>query len=400
MPIAAAIAAALTDHSPHPFGLFLGGNDVSGDVNPTDIRITEAGPGAVSSMDFTVDDPGQNITIMDGTEVQFWDLATNNLKFRGIVDHWSVSPDFGGQGRTWTVGCAGVEIWLDWIKSNGAGPWGIVGQDLVYAISVAVSAAAPFIRAPMIGGWVGTPGAPYTRAGSFTYPVGFMSTGSGLMDIYFPYDDPVFAAGSLRQIIQAMIDHSVRTFGTPFGVLFTLDFYMGLRVWEDDITQQPDDYTTLAVVDTYASTMNASHLEHAAQPGDVIREVYVTGSSPLSSGWFSDGSGIKGQQQQITDTSIPDITTARIRAQQFMLAQSPVARGKFLIENFTPVTTVHAGSLMTITDAATGATGTYRIYQIDKTFTSSGLETWIVSYGGLRRSAMLTTRRLTRTLNY
>ena len=66
MPNAAVVAAALTDHSAHPFALWVGGVDwikqpgVAGNLFgvPLDsIEVTENGPGGVSSLRCSVEDP-------------------------------------------------------------------------------------------------------------------------------------------------------------------------------------------------------------------------------------------------------------------------------------------------------------------------------------------------------
>src|SRR6186997_225679 len=108
MPNAAVIAAALTDHSAHPWGLFVGSSDVIGMTSLETIRLTEEGPGGVSSMEFTIDDPGKAVSIVDGAEVSFWDLTGNVVYFRGTVASWTARPEFGGQGRTITVECDGI----------------------------------------------------------------------------------------------------------------------------------------------------------------------------------------------------------------------------------------------------------------------------------------------------
>ena len=57
------------------------------------------------------------------------------------------------------------------------------------------------------------------------------------------------------------------------------------------------------------------------------------------------------------------------------------------IEDWSPPATTHVGASVVLTDAMTGATGTYVIGQIDRSFNSSGRENWRVYYGATAPSA-------------
>lgn len=395
---AAIVGTALTDQSAHPFSLLVGGVDVikepggSGFGVPVEsVRVSEAGPGGVSSIEFQIDDPFKEVTIPDGSEVVFW--KGDSCLFRGWVDQMNAQPDFGGIGRTWSVQGIGIEAILDWtICKAMTAPFDTSNPRFPWVVSFLCSLFAPQLKAPMSGP-TGDPPAPYTNNGSFDYPIGSM------LPVFHPITSPSLPTitGTLRQAIEAYAQQCYRQTNPPTGVPFlaTVDFYWGMRVWEDAITNQPDDYTTLTITDTYAGANVADTLRYENEPGSDYHGAYVEGTG--IAGFYGDGSGIYGRTGLIQDTAITDDASARERVATFIAQQAIPARGSFQLNDWTPPTTVHAGSLVSITDAATGIAQNFRIMQIDKTWNNSGRENWTISFGGLQRSAMRRMRNLTRT---
>lgn len=401
MPVAAAIAAALTDHSAHPYSLEVGSLDVLKEPNAPGwgvsvdtIEVTEAGPGAVSSMTFVIDDPEQSITISGPLGVLFKandGASPETIYFRGWVDGVDVVPAFGGQGRLITVRCSGIEQLLDWFIVPTSFSMGFATLLTKY-VGILAQTFAPLLQRTGTDAGTAMVLAPWTRNGSFNYPMGnlvrpaepawalnFFSTwtGSGttlrnsILDLaaHCSYFDSVTAAS----------DHQ------GVGILLTVDWWYGLRLWEDNPALQPDDYTTLTVTDTYAGTNVAANLRYAQDFAGVNRSAYVIGSGGTDYGVTSDGSGIVGRMLFINDSLVTSDAVARARALGSMDEDSATYRGDFLLENFTPPTTVHAGSLISITDAATSLSATHRITEIHKTFLPNGLQNWNVTFGGLPR---------------
>lgn len=404
MPNTAVLAAALTDHSTHPWGLFIDGLDVirqpgsTGNAYGTpvqDVHVKELGPWGVSSLDVDVDDPLASLSFSDNAAVEFWDLSGSRLIFRGRLDSIGVSPGFG-IGRTWNLSAIGLESLLDEAIVPPATV--VSGTKLPTAIATLANLYAPWIKAPFLD--AGT--LPYTGAGSFDYPIGTLHA-AGVGADTLVNGTWTWTGGTLREAITSLAAQSVLLlagtgiiqYGVP--ILVTLDFFYGLRVWQDLPTVQPDDYTTLTVTDTYAGTTTAEGLDYQREPGDVIRGAYVVGAASALFGPYSDGSGKRGKTILITDTNVTTEDQALTRAAGVLALQAPAVKGSFGLSDWTPAATLHAGSILSITDSNTSATGTYRVFAIDRTFNPSGRENWTVSFGGLPPSVAALTRRLTRS---
>lgn len=404
MPNAAIIGAALTDHSAHPYSLWVDSLDViGGSFTPSgfgtdleSIRINEVGPGGVSSISFVVGDPSGTMTIQDGAVIRFWWNTADVPLFLGWVDTYGIEPGFGGQGRVLTVQGIGEEALLDFLividDVDGAkGP--AFAEGVSYAAMVA---GVPNYQTTGSGAGIAlsTQAAPisgYTRA---------VGDATALSNNWVASQ---FSGLSLRRAIESMfalnnsVDPLPASGASQARVLFTMDFYGGLRMWNDYPTAIPSDYTNLTVNDAYAGPIVAENLQYAVDPSQIVHEVYVKGSSAANSGWFSDGTGIKGKQQYVTDTTnITSPTLALQAAQAVFQANNNQVRGSFELTDFTPAATVHAGSFVTITDAAAGLSAqSYRIMEIEKTFHGSGRQDWIVSFGSLAPNVTRFTRRLT-----
>jgi hypothetical protein len=357
--------------------------------------VTENGPGAVSTMDFDIIDPAAEVTIVDGTEVNFWDLTNNVRLFRGYVDSFDSEPLMPA-GRRIKVGCIGVEAWLDWLKTQTeititGGPYASV-----------VAEPEQYLRDTIMPTMPGHPLAVVAQGTYGTRFAGLASTNTGAVPLrngVSAYPLTIAAGASLREAIATMLNNAEAVAGTQVMVpmLATVDFDLTLRFWPDFDSSpwtpgtlfQPDDYTTLTVVDTVAGTTATTSLAYSVEFGDLAHEAVIIGFDAASSGLFNDGTGIRGRQLVVSDTAITTADLARSAASVALGNQSQDVRGTLTIENYTPaVTTVHAGSLVDLTDAPSGATGIYRIYSIGKTINQSGTQNWTVAFGGLPKSAM------------
>lgn len=417
MPNAAVIGAALNTAGAHPYNLEVGGQDVikvpggSGFGVPLDsIQVTEAGPGNVSAMEFDVDDPEGAFSVSGPVGVTFKandGASPETIYFRGWVDGFDNFPAFGGQGRVIHVRCSGVEQLLD---------WAIVPPLLTTLPATLFSKCAAILAGlyqPLLqrtGTDAGTVMvlAPYTRSGSWQYPQGNMVRPAEPKWSIFSQNATWVPQGTtLRNTILDLAAHSFWSDSgtgasdfTGTQILMTVDYWYGLRIWEDDPSLQPDDYTTLVINDTYAGTNVAADLNWSSDWASVTRGTYVVGNASTDYGLFSDGSGNSGRAVLLNDSTISSTLVALGRARGTMAEDSSFTRGNLKLGPFSPATTIHAGSLISINDASTGLVATHRIMEIQKTFTGDGRQNWTVTFGGLPapRSTRLT-RRFTRAYN-
>lgn len=392
MPNAAIVAAALTDHSAHPFSLFVAGVDVMGSTPLDSISVTEAGPGAISSMSFTIEDLSNVLAIpAAGSDVIFMDNTLNYRIFAGYLLDYSVEPV--GIGRTISINAAGMEILLDW----AALPSTSINSDTGVAASDLNPLELPDGVANYISLWFADFGlkAPGPNMatdpvnGDFDHPIGTLKA-AGLNPNMTSAANPPPPTGTLRSILESVIRFSHMGTNPLISVnvdaVVTVDFYRGLRIFYRN--SAPNDYTNLTINDVYAGTLVASNIQYEVHPGDVVRAVYVTGGNAAGSGWVTDGTNIIGEHATINaPSSVAAGHLARIGA-EYLASQAALVRGVLTLENYVPtVGTVHPASSITITDANVGLSAiTYQIAEITKTFTGGTLQTWEIAFGGRRPS--------------
>lgn len=400
MPLAAPIALLLTDHTTRRASLTIGGMDVllpSGTtgnqvgVPLSSITVDVASPGDVSSIGFKYEDPtGTGILPSDGDELQFWDRAADIPLFAGWVDDWDIEPAFGGVGRVITISGVGFEIILDWAILPVAVTI-VAGTTLTAAIqSIAAQAeGTQGLRTFSSGQPLASQAGPVSR-------MGFVSSSP------LAYDVAIAAGTSLREALRLVAQSAQAGLVDPYSTAyFTVDFYRGLRAMSaTEVAQMSSDWTGLTVTDTYAGANVAAGLDHETDASQVVRGVFVAGANAAGTGLLMDGTGKPGRIAYISDSSI-DTATKLLNAQTAYLgAFRTLKRGTFYLEDWapgqTPAATITTGSVLTLTDAATGASGDFRIMAIRKTFSGSR-ETWRISYGGRRPTASNLIRRFTRS---
>lgn len=373
-----------------PFTLFVGGDDVGVGtlVDRDSIEVTEAGPGAVSSMVFTVFDPAFAVVIDEGMDVRFWDRAHDTPVFVGWVQSWSYRSTVIG-GRYIDVTCIGPEALLDWCVTT---------YDVTIPINSPLGSAALAIAA----------------AAAATGPLRG-STDEGFCTLEMPtsplyiggatQDDPVvIPAGTtlregLRQV-HANATGFLASIGLSGGA--TVDMFFGLRTFMmNDYGRRPNDYVILTITNTVAGTEATDvGLAHEVDASSVVRGVYVVGGNALGSGLVSDGSGLTGPISVINDSTILTATARNAAALAYLSTFSTGVRGSFTISAYAAVATrISAGGYVDITDAGTQlTTNKMQIGSIRKTFQAT-TQTWTVTYGGQEASAMRQVRRLTKDSN-
>lgn len=407
MTAGALVATQLTDHSSRVAMLTIAGVDVIRQPGaggnkygvPTDsISVDEQAAPGVSTLAFRIEDAlGTGPVPSAGDEVQYWDLVNDVPYFGG----WVTTPvgirDFGGgQGRAIDVSCVGFESILDWAVLTAdlvipMDPGGTVNRlrdaiQLVAANCEGIGALRTFSSGATSGSQAQPVGALDGYKGAFAglgYPV-TITAGTSLRE-------------AINQLIKAASSKTTQQFDpmSPNAV-FTIDFYRGLRV---TVSGRGGDYTDLTVTDTTAGVVVADGLKHETEVGEIVRGVYVKGLNAGVSGYMGDGSGKPGRIAYVSDDTI-DTAAKLLDAQQTYLADfTATAGGSFDLSDWTPSSsTIHPGSSLFLTDAATGATGTYRIASIGKTFNPSGRETWAIAYGRARPSLARAIRHLTRAV--
>lgn len=363
----------------HPWGLFFNGLDLvrepgnPGNLPGTPIKsisVREAGPGDVSSMSFTVNDPMGTWALGPG-RVEFWDLANSVPHFVGTVERYAVSPH--GVGRDITVSCKGIEAVLDDTQTVRAyTAVGAADINIDKEVQAVVSAAPP--RVNTVTGSSDT--------GSATQGIGRCRDG-GAAAVTTGLGNAAAIYSTLRSAILAILagaawqEASGRVHQPFFYV--TVDWFNQLRMWTE-VGGQPSDYSTLTVTDTYGSALVATDLAFETQV-DGVTEVYVTGGAsdiPVSAGAVYPGRMATTAASYISG----DGSGAQAAGEDYLGTQNAEEHGTFRLEDMaTAPANVHAGGLLALTDATAGISGTYRIRSITKTYTGTR-QTWAVEFGG------------------
>jgi len=386
MVVAGVLPSAWLAHSPQTKQLTIGGLDVWNKPGaygvPVDsVVLAEAGPGAISALDFTIDDPGSLVVLAEGQEVIFTDLVSGLPLFRGYLQDWAYLPAFG-TGRSIEVKCIGIEALLDWL-------------------------IIPSLDTPLPGAGTGSIGSLVQTLCSMAIGIGVpLQWGSADAGGFSRYDFPVAAlafcpltGATLHRkgvTLRAAVGAALGVIGYPRAASLTIDFYGNVRLWAASLLV-PDDYDTALTVST-AGPVRAEYLRHETDATAVPHQVIVAGD--ISYGPYTDGTGIPGPTGVINDSAIVTPAAARDAATQYLAEMAASIRAEFRLESYTNPGTLTAqqrpGTPLVVTDAQVGAAAfaTY-IASIEKTFTDAG-EDWTVGYGGHPASATRKLRQLTR----
>lgn len=404
MALGAVLAAQLTDHSSRAATLTVAGVDVlkspainggnAYGVDPASVSITENGPGGVSSMEFTIEDPLGVVTIPSpGDEVVFWVANLNEPEFGGYVQARTLTVN--GIGRNIVVTCQGYEAILDWavLLADVTLASGLTVQDAI--LSVAALAEGTFgLRA------FGSAG-----ASSQAQPVAQIAQKIG-PNATLAYAVTITAGTSLRSALDQIGTAGLLaptgaglTDPSPAVVLFSVDFWRGLRALKTTTAAWAADYNTLTISDTVAGPIRAEGLQDTTDGSSIVRGIWITGANAAGTGYMDDGTGLPGRIAYLTDTTI-DTAQKLANAQVAYLGKYGASRrGTFRLTDWTPTAMIRAGSAVSITDAQVSMAAVVdHIFSIRKSFYSNLDQDWQVTYGGLAPSAMTLVRRLTRTI--
>lgn len=382
MPLAPVIAAALTTGGPHAYSLWINGLDVLREpgapgnrfgVPIETISIEELAPGGVSGMTFTIKDPQAQLTVAGGDYVLMWDHVNDVPLFAGWVFPDVTPRAMGGPGRAIDVSVIGPEALLDWSYCKGGTLVSLDGPSVVQALAGLTLFGAPGIRA------IADTTIPLES--SQATPIGDWGVNGTIT--------PTVDDGTLRAVLRQVGDWLIRelTLIDPSRTLyppqFTVDYYLGLRAWAqgDPTTPVPTDYATLTVTDTPPGAYVATEPEHTTDLSDVHRYVYVKGGAAAGTGVVSDGSGRPGPVGVVSQSSSLTGDDKLAWARTDLNNHGQTFRGTLVLDDVTPPANVHPGSRLVFTDTTVGASGTFYIGGISKTFNPSGRQRWTVTYG-------------------
>lgn len=366
-------------------------------VSPASIHIMEAAPGAVSSMEFTIDDPGKVISIADGAEIVYEDFVRGIRWFGGFIQNQRISPAFGQQGRTIDVTCYGYEALLDSClvptttiaATDAIDGAGTVCIDFTYAQQF--GAYAP-VRTFINGSARSTRAFPVSGTASKGWDVG----GTAVL----------IEGQTVRRAIEIAMSAIIASNPTV-ATACTVDFYRGLRFypWATGFTTfNPSDYVALTVSDVAGTRPEGLTYEIDTSPSAMANAVYVKGANAAGTGWVVGDTRTGRHDLYVTSTAASDISRQSVGASILGSKSKPAARGTFRLENFTPVD-AHPGSMLTITNAALGwSSKAFEISQIEKSINNDGTQNWTVSFFDAaytpatgQSSVSSAVRRLTRT---
>lgn len=391
----------------HPYSLHLGGVDIVSNIAGDSVRIVEAGPGGVSSMEFTVLDSDVSMgDIPDDAEVRMWDVARDLPMFLGFVERVSPTP-WAAAGRSFTVSCYGIESLLDTVivpelVYNNTGPF-IHGSDeggiLFWTQALLqVLVGLTGLRGGVNGRW--SPATTPIGASTLANPIGgitsiedYKGSGPDGSDVY----QNVFIAVDLggKTIRGALDAWRSQTFtgtdGTagfmPRPFALNVDFWGGVRFFEygDGVsTYLPTDYASLTVTNTAAGSTSAAEITWSkdTSPGAVVNAVYVKGAAAASTGWVvGDTTTGRRREGYATTDGLDADSKATAAATILNTMGTGAGRGTVKLENFTPIN-AHPTSSLVITDANLGwASKQMTITQIEKKVNpATGRQDWTVSF--------------------
>lgn len=407
---AAVIATQLTDHSARSKRLCFDGQDMllsdrtatanRAGIPLETITVTEQGPGGVSSLSCSIDDPLIAVQLAEGQAVEYWDITRDRPLFLGFIQALSIYPQ--GTGRRIDVTCVGIEALLDWMIVPActipAGTWMAAAiQSLVYQATGV--------------GWT-------LRA--FTQPSGLEDYGSqpypiaGLFPGFPATTDVVSVDGvTLREACLQVID-TCNTWYTGTGAAVTIDFYSGVRLFNVNGPSPSSSVITISA----QSDMATMHIDNNPVPGagylstqglnvhldqgGITRGVYIQGANAAGTGLVSDGSGVPGPVATMSEPASNSIALKNAFGLAYLAGFSQSAR---IAAPFDPIDKTvidtdnyRPGSYVWFQpDGQTFANATlFTLMAITKTFHGGNQESWLLDIGGLAPSAAKQLRRLTR----
>lgn len=391
----------------HPYSLHVGGLDVILQVPYESVTIVEAGPGGVSSMQFTIDDPDSSFEIPDDAEVRMWDYVRDLPMFLGFVERVDPLP-WAAVGRTLQVSCYGIESLLDTVivtelVYNNTGPF-IHGSDTSSIAFWTQALLQVLVGLTGLRGGVNGRWNPFVNAqigpSTLDNPIGGVSSavdaggitadGADMAQDFISVD---LGGKTIRGALEAWRAVSISASASDTGFMprpyaLTVDFWGGVRFFEygDGVAAfLPSDYVGITLNDTAGGAVAASDISWSrdTSPGAIVNAVFVKGAAPASTGWVV-GDTTTGRRREGYVATTGTTLDAKMSAAATILNTmgAPAGRGSLRLEDFTPVN-AHPTSPIVITDAQLGWTSKQMsVTQIEKTLVpGSSYQNWTVSFG-------------------
>jgi hypothetical protein len=352
MTTGAVLAAALTDHSAHPFSLLLNGEDIikgiSGKGVPIEsVSISERGPNGIDSMEFRLDDPGKVYALAGGEEIVLWDNVTADPLFGGYLETYDEVAGFGQQGRYWDCRALGYSATLDRIlvasetrADNLASATAGENYRIHNWIQQLIGTYTPWRNGA--GAWTPTASTQANPIGSDTFHVSWAG----------PWKGYTVSLQTLRQAIETIrISEDPQDINIRSNFDYFVDFYRGFRLYSA-ATVSPSDIPNMGAAPFNVSDAGpkyARNLTYSLDLSGVVNRVYSKG--PTLARWVQDDASVQlyGRRER-TAPSASDVDIDLLNYGLRALRPNPTIRGSYETRDVG----LHVGFTQTITNAAEG----------------------------------------------
>lgn len=400
----AVIAASLTAGATAPaYALWIDGLNVLTEpggkrwwVTVESVRPTIAGPGGVSTLEFTITDPSQLITVTDGQRVVLHRLSNDKRLFQGWISRYSLRPRRGGVGRMIDVTCVGVDSLLDWAVITTAVTFGTVlavGTMVQQLVAVSTAAGLDGVRAL---------GDPTNAQGSQAFPIANQLIGTTSYSNQDEAGNVIPVAITVGTTLREAINQVCRSAGLYGTFVFTIDHTMGLRLWVNGasgnfFSPTPSTADNLAITATVASTAAPGALAYDVDAASIVRRVLVLGTGVSAT--VDDGTGKAGPMRVLNDPTITTAAGCRAAGYGYLADNRAGLRGTVTLEDSAAYANLGSEEALwgvNITDASIGLSGA-RYMTGSMAFRFYGSKTdYDLAFGGLEPSGARLMRQLTR----
>lgn len=397
MPSVSIIAAALTDHGPHSYSLWVAGLDVTKQPGATagsqfgtlvdTVTVTPGGPSGNGSMEFLLDDPTNTGSIptlqLQGDEsVLFWDHIRDVPLFKGTVDSVTESMPEGVNHR-YHVRCTDLNAVLD--------------RTLIPAYTLGAGSAQQQILSIMqyvplrAFGSLSGDAAAVRDGGSQEKPVGMAGATATTIS------GQVMPMQTARAAINAVLERWTGRVGylLPGTAQCFVDQYGGLRLYDSFVAITPSDYRqTQVIVSSGAVTepgqVRPDDMEITADLSGAVTAVYITGGTAEGTGWY----GWLGSRREAMYSQADSDTAERLQAygQAYLTAFGTQYRASFGLSARTTPFVILPGDYVTVPQGTMGGMAGY-VQSVSWTFTGGGaVRDTQVTVGSLAASLARTLR--------
>lgn len=386
MPLAPAIAAALTTGGAHPWGLFVDGLDVVAEPAATkrygvvwpSIDLSIAAPGGASSMAWDVDDTSQLLTFVEGQDVRFVRLG-QGTSFPGVTDAaWFLgtlevaTSTALGTGRQWHLKATGVDAIPDWTVTDYAlaFPTFQEAATMVQAVIAACGNRGPIVALED----------PVLNQGLLPLTIGNLG-GAGNIGPGGAIPIAIPAGTTMRRAVEIVL--AACAFDLELGARFTIDHYGQARLYQVlSPLATPDGDVSIPLTPLGGAGLAPADDTYTRDGTTVVRQAIVNGAGGVR-GFASDGSGRRGRTAVVTDNTLTTVDQCQAAAQAYLANHTTAIRGTVAQE------AIPGGSealavlyKLDLTDNPVGSTGVYEVGGMQVTFDAAGRPTIVFTYGG------------------